>query len=271
MYIWILLATIMVALSFFNTSPREDKSSVFTEIKASTVINRFRAEHLAFFRGTECQMLYQHSSTNFDQPRLCEFGSSDESACTGSYTTMEKNLPVGYDISDNVTSNFHAIYCFDRSIGEDAAANIKPCRNSRDRYAVSFAKIPERWVSKTKTKVTMNEGDTPIEVAAPLPSFTNFLAKELSGVKNMGWLWCDNSTCHLVGRTAIQTAYEKEGNKSVAKYIKFNFPSAFFAATYTPSVKFKEQCQVGTPCLFAIDRYRTSDVGLHCKTLNRSN
>ena len=30
MYIWILLATIMVALSFFNTSPREDKASVFT-------------------------------------------------------------------------------------------------------------------------------------------------------------------------------------------------------------------------------------------------
>lgn len=273
MYIWILLATIMVALSFLNTSPREDKSSVFAEMKASTVINRFRAEHLAFFRGTECQILYQNRSANFDRPRLCEYGSSDETACTGDYTTMEKNLPVGYDISENVTSNFHAIYCFDRKIGQDASASVVQCGNSRDRYAISFAQIPERWISKTKTKVTMTEGSTTteVEVVAPLPSFTNFLAKELSGVKNMGWMWCDNVTCHLVGRSAIQTAYEKINKGSVAKYVKFVFPNALFATTYEPSAKFKEQCQAGTPCLFAMDRYRTSDVSRHCATLKKNN
>ena len=32
MYIWILLATFMIALSFLNLSPRQDKQSVFSEI-----------------------------------------------------------------------------------------------------------------------------------------------------------------------------------------------------------------------------------------------
>ena len=92
MYIWILLATIMVALSFFNTSPREDKASVFTEIKASTFINRFRAEHIAYFRTMECEIILNPTHSLDDSKAVIEAASADYV----NYTSVQKNLPIGY-------------------------------------------------------------------------------------------------------------------------------------------------------------------------------
>lgn len=59
MYIWILLATIMVALSFFNVSPRSDKDHALNEVRAATVTNRFKIEHAAMLKTMECEIIYQ--------------------------------------------------------------------------------------------------------------------------------------------------------------------------------------------------------------------
>ena len=45
MYIWILLATIMVAFSFYNISPRADKENYINEAKTSIIVNRFKMAH----------------------------------------------------------------------------------------------------------------------------------------------------------------------------------------------------------------------------------
>lgn len=274
MYIWILLATIMVALSFLNTSPREDKAGVFTEIKAATVVNRFRAEHLAFYRGTECEMIYNWNSGNYDTPYECTKGNN----CLDK---MEDNLPLGYDMNNIVTESTHAIYCFDDNMQN--GANVKECSSeegSKNKYAISFAKIPERWYSKTETEVTITEGESSrkVKMVAPTPNFTNYLAKELSGVKNMGWMWCEGTgstaKCHLVGRTAIQIVYEKNPQNakgSIAKYVNFVFPKVFYIGSDDASKAFQEKCMQGKPCLFAFDKYRNADGGGHCHVQQHNN
>lgn len=269
MYIWILLATIMVALSFLNTSPREDKAGVFAEVKAATVVNRFRAEHVAFYRGTECEMLYNSQSSNYNSPYECTKGNN----CLNK---MEENLPVGYDMTDVATESTHAIYCFSDKI--ENGGQVRSCSSAdgkKNRYAVSFAQIPNRWYSKKATEITVTEGDSShkVSMVAPTPNFTNYLARELSGVKNMGWMWCETNKCHLVGRTAIQVAYERNPQNekgSIAKYVKFVFPPVFYTGQDNASRQFREKCKSGAPCLFAFDKYRNTDIGGHCRTQRRN-
>lgn len=66
MYIWILLATIMVALSFYNVSPRADKDHALNEVRAATVSNRFKIEHKAMLKTMECEIMYQRNSGCWD-------------------------------------------------------------------------------------------------------------------------------------------------------------------------------------------------------------
>ena len=133
MYIWILLATIMVALSFFNTSPREDKASVFTEIKASTFINRFRAEHTGYFRTLECDIIY---NSNRYENSIIPIQKSDVENL--GYTSLASNLPIGYNEEDNGQVIYHGIYCFDKDLREEGAT-LTNCNTAAQRYLFSFS------------------------------------------------------------------------------------------------------------------------------------
>ena len=143
MYIWILLATIMVALSFLNTSPREDKADVFREVRAASFVNRFRVEHIAFMQTIECPFIYNiHNYTNGQV-----FGETDK---TNSYTSYQDNLPVGYNEGDSDISIHHYVYCFkkDETMSKDTETDRPTvgegasCTSSEYRYAISFAQIP---------------------------------------------------------------------------------------------------------------------------------
>lgn len=72
MYIWILLATIMVALSFYNVSPRADKDHALNEVRAATVSNRFKIEHKAMLKTMECEIMYQRNSGCWDSSSSVE-------------------------------------------------------------------------------------------------------------------------------------------------------------------------------------------------------
>lgn len=310
MYIWILLATIMVALSFFNTSPREDKASVFTEIKASTFINRFRAEHMGYFRTVECEVLdrfsrYDNKIIPIPEHLLENLG----------YTSLASNLPIGYSKSNSTI--YHAIYCFDRDLREEGAALTK-CNAVRRlpdgseipayRYLFSFSQIDERWISKTTYSVTLPDTQTEdypgevVKISAPVPSFSNYLAKDLHGIKNTGWMYCADNKCYLVGRSSVQTLYDKTVTKneykkqddgtysnkkedgkyhindsSRNKYIALHLPVSDIVHS---DEKFKEICvskvqnaagqQVSLPCMFSAEKFKTSDIGGHCSGLKKN-
>lgn len=292
MYIWILLATIMVALSFFNTSPREDKASVFTEIKASTFINRFRAEHTGYFRTLECDILY--NSNRYENSIIPVQKSDIENL---GYTSLASNLPIGYNEEDNGQVIYHGIYCFDKDLREEGAA-LTNCNTAAQRYLFSFSGISERWTSKTKYSVTLPDTVTKnyrgevVEISAPVPAFSNYLAKELHGIKNTGWMYCANNKCYLVGRSSIQTLYDKNAAKNEYeqkadgtygikkggsetnpvkdtdrnKYIALHLPEADSLGS-----DFKDTCSTnGMPCMFSAEKFKTTDTSGHCRGLMNS-
>lgn len=288
MYIWILLATIMVALSFFNTSPREDKASVFTEIKASTFINRFRAEHTGFFRTLECDILY---NPNRYENSIIPVQKSDIENL--GYTSLASNLPIGYNEEDNGQVIYHGIYCFDKDLREEGAA-LTNCSTAAQRYLFSFSGISERWTSKTKYSITLPDTVTAsysgkvTDIFAPVPAFSNYLAKELHGIKNTGWMYCADNKCYLVGRSSIQTLYNENAAKNKYekkadgtygiknggsansvkdtnrnKYITLHLPAADSLGS-----DFIDTCSTnGMPCMFSAEKFKTTDIGGHCRGL----
>lgn len=288
MYIWILLATIMVALSFFNTSPREDKASVFTEIKASTFINRFRAEHTGYFRTLECDILY---NSNRYENSIIPIQKSDVENL--GYTSLASNLPIGYNEKDNGQVIYHGIYCFDKDLREEGAA-LTNCNTAAQRYLFSFSGISERWTSKAKHSITLPDTVTAsssgkvVEISAPVPAFSNYLAKELHGIKNTGWMYCADNKCYLVGRSSIQTLYDKNAAKNKYeqkedgtygiknegsadsvkdtnrhKYITLHLPAANSLGS-----DFMDTCSTnGMPCMFSAEKFKTTDIGGHCRGL----
>ena len=302
MYIWILLATIMVALSFFNTSPREDKASVFTEIKASTFINRFRAEHTGYFRTLECDIIY---NSNRYENSIIPIQESDVENL--GYTSLASNLPIGYNKEDSGQVIYHGIYCFDKDLREEGAA-LTNCSTAAQRYLFSFSGISERWTSKTKYSVTLPDTVTKnyrgevVDIFAPVPAFSNYLAKELHGIKNTGWMYCAGNKCYFVGRSSIQTLYDKNAAKneykkqddgtysnkkedgkyhindsSRNKYITLHLPVSDIVNS---DAKFKEICvskvqnaageQVSLPCMFSAEKFKTTDTSGHCRGLMNS-
>ncbi|MBR1825714.1 MAG: hypothetical protein IJ770_03915 [Alphaproteobacteria bacterium] len=87
MYIWILLATIMVAMTFFNVSPRVDKEHALNEIRAATVTNRFKAEHEAMLKTMECEIMYNRNNGCWDTENR-------GMGCTSSTPRQSANGPV---------------------------------------------------------------------------------------------------------------------------------------------------------------------------------
>ncbi len=264
MYIWILLATIMVALSFLNTSPREDKADVFREIRAASLANRFRVEHIAFMRTLECPLIYNTSRYFNDYV----FDATDES---NGYTSYDENLPVGYNADESMGAIYHYLYCFrgeqDETrieAGSPVAAGTS-CTSLTNRYAISFVQIPDKWLNKNTEKLKV--GDASYDVITPQASFINYLAGETSGMKNIGWVWCAAGKCHLVGRTAAHSWYDKDALKPAnkVKYTEFLFPKSLME-----NDNFQLACMSDKPCLFSYGRFRTDDQSGHCQNLLKS-
>jgi hypothetical protein len=251
MYIWILLATIMVALSFYNISPRADKESAVSEIKSAILVERLKAEHTAAYRTLECEMLFYRA----------KYGVAGNKAVTISsdldvgYTTFKDNLPMGYDINvgdsdDNAWTVTNKLFCLDNpvysgSAGKGKAKVMENCIRSTERYVVSFIQIPDRWLSKTEEQGKEQKRQ-------PIPAFVNYLAKEDKVGDHYGWVTCESSTsCKLEGRNAPQRAEEQVDGDS----------------PFWDDADFKTTCRSGKTCLFAYKRMPNTDINGHCNQM----
>lgn len=163
MYIWILLAAIMVAMSFFNVSPRADKDHVINEIRAAKISNSFKVEHVAVLKTMECEIMkhmnsptnvrlngwdYSDASTPTDVVRASANGPVDVSCfdpfgadCNSvekfkkgdnervkkdNYNFFEIHVPMGYQSALNGV--YHYVVCLD-NIAEKSEANFVACSN----------------------------------------------------------------------------------------------------------------------------------------------
>ena len=250
MYIWILLATIMVAFSFYNVSPRADKDHALNEIRAATVTNRFKIEHKAMLKMFECEILYQLNSDGWDgsddnrtsasgpvdvtkfnpgaagESEKKSFSERTDGEFNPANNTFEKHIPLGYNTEEDKSifpaGVHHFIYCLDTEVekfkdgeGEGETATPKGhfvrCdtmqspsgkkTSSRTRYLVTFAQVPEKWLTKTDDH-------------SPLPVLTNTLSKEGKSSTSYGWTQCEDGKCRFMGINAVHgnTRHKKDSN-----------------------------------------------------------
>lgn len=261
MYIWILLATIMVALSFFNLSPRPDKDHSMNELKAATVVNRFKAEHLAMARYMECEIVKQTNNSNWDgsvggrtsvaAPVEVQYSGNDSSTVPNlAYTKVSCYLPQGYDYSSAVRVK-HFIYCIDGKAEDVGDRNYVACDKTRDRYLVSYAQIPDKWLSHERI-----DGKS----RTPAPLFMTFVSKATSAGSTYGWTDCIDNSCTLRGYSSRAGKYERDEDKTqIYEYTLLSSKSILWSQA-------KTDCRAH-PCLFAYMHLPVADVANHCYRL----
>lgn len=276
MYIWILLATIMVALSFFNVSPRADKENAVNEVKASLIINRFRAEHLAMARTMDCEIIRRLNNTGWrdvDTENPYDKVSIIPKNIALPYTRYECNLPMGYEQNSAILNVHHMIICTNKKLEDpDQEGNLpQHCSSARYRYMVSYAAIPSRWLSKDQSDLD-NYG-----VSRPLPLLVSLMSKATSYGCIYGWADCsENSSgkveCDLRGYNArVGMVYEQPSEDGQDKINLLGYTVINKAAPVWNATDFKTLCNSATPCLFVYERFPTSDKAHHCQTLVKLN
>lgn len=275
MYIWVLLATLMVALNFYNLSPRRDLENVYNETRVVTLANRFRHEHLAFMQATECEMI----GTNRAESSFTGlYGNDAETADGGltiTYTNKKKNLPIGYQLDHEQFDKIsHNIICVD----EDEITP-KSCKEADKIYAISFVPLDDRWINK-KLVLKEIDGSTPgdpsddVSVLAPVSTLTNYLAKAAARTRSTGWTWYDGSDYHLEGfANSYNIDVEKEEvpeiDESGNTVTKTKYKVGFKEYKFPEDIKsvLAGKCNQGDPCIYAVDIYKKNDISRRCATL----
>ena len=266
MYIWILLATIMVALSFYNLTPRSDKDNSFSEIKAATLANRFKIENNAVARLLQCEVLMNLHTTPWDTVKPSPIDLTSNNFDFG-YTKPEDNLPVGYQLSNNEEYRsfeiYHYVYCLDKKAEEKGAQIMTPdCQygsSAHPTYVVSFAKIPFRYLTKNS--------DRP----EPLPSFLKYLADETNGSGVAGWADCVGSessyTCTLKGRSAYKFSGKTTVKNNANQMIDVRAERAMLPidSVLYHNPDFADECITDQPCMFMYRQMPTTDKGAYCR------
>ena len=265
MYIWIFLATIMVALSFFNLSPRSDTDNAANEVKASITVNRFRAEHLGFVRTMECELIMHRDNGEWKSGALTSpHDITVENMNNLPYTQYACNLPIGYEQTTNLLDVYHVVVCTKKKLEEQGSNEFANCNSTSYRYAISYAKIPDRWLSKD---IDENTG-----IVKPLPALVNLMAKATGAGSIYGWTDCSghagvNMKCDLRGYSArVGMAEKTEDDEVVLKYTLLPADSLIWRMPH-----FGGECGTTIPCLFAYERFMTSDKGHHCQALMARN
>ena len=243
MYIWILLATIMIALSFFNLSPRADKDHALNEIKAATVVNRFQAEHRAMLESMKCEIVLKQNTNSWDTASSGSSVDITKDKVNGfDYVKYEDYLPVGYKDSSDLKVK-HAVFCLSEAANK-TDTTYKKCNNSNYVYIVSYAKVPEKWLTQN-----YDEG------VFPLPVLASYLGKANKVGAVYGWTDCDVEGCYLYGVNSA--SWDKDGNVQITMLPKDHL--------FWQNEEFKKDCTV-TPCLFAYDKVLTTVKRNECQS-----
>lgn len=154
MYIWVILATFLVALYSFNLSHRADIRSVEIEPLARAFLSKIIIKQDAatsYIRAhTPPSAVVQYpdgSSISSDyvtySPGIID--KSDLQAANGA-----SYLPYGYKDDDSVTSE---IYCVDK---DDTNLERACSDENAIRYVVTYMPVPQKWLN-LKTKLPNND------------------------------------------------------------------------------------------------------------------
>lgn len=263
MYIWILLATIMIGLSFFNLSPRPDKENAYTEVKASTAVTRFKLENMAMTRFMQCEVLLGLHTNDWDSgssPFQVTMDSRFQYSVNGENITVapQDSLPIGYNASAADVSAQHYLYCMDSPLEQSGSAIAEECHFGSDifpTYMISFAPIPNRWLSK--------DGNN-----TPLPVFLKYLSDETKFSGVAGYTKCNGTTCELIGVASHRAVVYLENPEDQTVPTKVETGQIAKNSPIWANPQFNSMCgAVNKPCMFMYRKMPTTDEKAYCRNL----
>ncbi len=221
MYIWVILATFMVALYSFNLTFRADLRSVEVEPVARALISKLIIKQQAagrYIRGNTPPHAY---TTDAEGNTIA----SDTITYSAGILTLDQlqpsegvtYLPYGYKDDGTVTTE---IYCIDRN-------DPKTARNCSDdnavRYLVAYMPIPQRWLN-VKTGLPNNDLNAAMkELIGYDSSFGYPVCKKYIEDTATGTKKCEQ----LIIRSReglYQTGFDDEENSEVTDDFMFEIP-----------------------------------------------
>lgn len=170
MYLWVLIATFMVALLSYNLSVRPDADRAYMETKAQTIVAKFKAQHNAFRLYIDSLKIKQDeeretvdyvSDLGYNNGKLIyhheEVSDSDLSA-----SDVAKYQPFGYHPQSDVYSKVYCMVERDDEIQtcEEYYHDDTCCAFPEVTvYVVSWQSLPSRWVNKSDDDVYIPTSD----------------------------------------------------------------------------------------------------------------
>jgi len=169
MYLWVILATFVVAILSYNLSVRPDTDRAFNETKAQTVIAKFKAQHNAFasFIYARRLSLTDAQIGGITTVKYCSGvgyanGEIIGNSCNGftdpsiTKEAVGNYMPIGYKAQTGIYSK---VFCF-KGEAEDYtktcdADGVACCADTDAKvYVVSFQTIPSNWINHTTNTPT---------------------------------------------------------------------------------------------------------------------
>ncbi|MDD4556297.1 MAG: hypothetical protein PHE89_03085 [Alphaproteobacteria bacterium] len=143
MYIWVILATFMVAIYSFNLSVREDMKDIYATAKIEPTVTKLIAQHEAAERYADANL-------------KVEDGVRTVSYVPGELTYEDVKAFMPYGFKDYMTDGTYRsiIYCLDKDdktaselpVGCNSGNPVSCCGNDRAQvYLISFGCVPQKF------------------------------------------------------------------------------------------------------------------------------
>lgn len=170
MYLWVIIATFIVAIYSYGLSVRPDMDRIYEETKAETFLTRFKVQHNAVRNFLVMQLkdgkqkseekeipyipcyhpgeYYTANGKNIQKyTHTGDAVSSVDESCD--FGAIKNYLPVGYEPHGGILSK---VFCFkdgnhQQTCSDDATA--QSCCTD-EAYIVSYTQVPSRWYNKVQ-------------------------------------------------------------------------------------------------------------------------
>lgn len=174
MYLWIVIATFIVALFSYNLSVHPDIDRSYAETRANTVAASFQIQHnslVSYVKSVGGHLKTEQFTQGEDgieiQPNAYQSGAyyADGKFSSGQGVLddegIENFLPLGFKVDKKMVSK---IYCFQRFMAPSeqvevdtvtgslpfdySSSNNVPCSQENKVVLVSWRPIPQKWVNR---------------------------------------------------------------------------------------------------------------------------
>lgn len=178
MYIWVVLATFILALYSFNLSHRSDMKAIYAEPQAEAIVGKVAMMHEA-----AGEYLKEHTPI--------ETGLANVNYFQGELTMddLEYNLPYGFGRDTGVTEVKSLVYCLD-STKEDLSSLAFGCSaqngsnccadDNSVNFLVTFGCVPHRWknLRNSRPKIEIHKALTNLFASGAQIGYTEFLSDD---------------------------------------------------------------------------------------------